>query len=531
MKRQHTQAAAIPYHAETSKSTKATHASPFDMCDGNAPGSKEEEQFFSPRKLLEEYDQNDKDEKKPRAKKARTLNYDSASSPNGKQDEKEEESADTSANEEANDELFSPALKLPRVSRSTSTSPPNARTRLESKFAHTTQPEEKIEEEAAEEEESVETEEQDDEDTTAPEQEFNPFYFMKTLPKYEDIVEGKRPISLPEKSRNAPKICLVLDLDETLVHCSVDEVKNPHMQFPVTFNGVEYIVNVKKRPHMEYFLKRVSKLFEIVVFTASHKVYRLYRDDCLDVFGNYLKDLNVLGRDLSKVLLVDNSPHAFGYQVNNGIPIETWYDDEADAELLNLLPFLESLVDVDDVRPIVEKQFQIQKLIDATPDEIYTEACTKLISQYKTAETALRLGGFIDSVESFIAEYRLDCPRALERLVRIGVPATVMHNTTNRKTDSVNVAQTVQNFITLMDVLKLNIRAVDEIQPLLSEMMSSLTMVSGLPPDFAGRDKIEGWLRTMNSMRASEELDEEQARQLSFDLERAYSSFMAFLNK
>lgn len=59
------------------------------------------------------------------------------------------------------------------------------------------------------------------------------FYFMKTLPKYEDIVEGKRPISLPEKSRNAPKICLVLDLDETLVHCSVDEVKNPHMQFPV----------------------------------------------------------------------------------------------------------------------------------------------------------------------------------------------------------------------------------------------------------------------------------------------------------
>lgn len=56
-------------------------------------------------------------------------------------------------------------------------------------------------------------------------------------------------------------------------------------------------------------------------------------------------------------------------QVNNGIPIETWYEDESDDELLNLLPFLESLVDVDDVRPIVEKQFQIQKLIDATPDD------------------------------------------------------------------------------------------------------------------------------------------------------------------
>ncbi|CAH0480636.1 unnamed protein product [Peronospora belbahrii] len=168
---------------------------------------------------------------------------------------------------------------------------------------------------------------------------------------------------------------------------------------------------------------------------------------------------------------------------------------------------------------------------DAITPEQYTEACTKLISQYRTAETALRLGGFIDSVDTFISEYKLDCPRALERLVRIGVPATVVHNTTNRKTDSVNVAQTVQNFITLMDVLKLNIRAVDEIQPLLSEMMSSLTMVSGLPPDFAGRDKIESWLCVMNTMRASEELDDEQARQLSFDLERAYSSFMAFLNK
>ncbi|KAE9353456.1 hypothetical protein PR003_g3853 [Phytophthora rubi] len=393
MKRQHTKA------AENSKSAKAKHAPPSDARDTNAAESKEEEKFFSPRKLLKEYEQEDK----PRSKKARTkLNYDSSSSPDDKQEDEqkqeedeEDEStpADGSASEDANDELFSPALKPPKASRSTSVSPPNPRVHLESKYASASvQAEESVEEDAGADDEmhpadSPDTDEQEEEEATPPEHEFNPFYFMKTLPNYEEIVEGKRPISLPEKSRSAPKICLVLDLDETLVHCSVEEVKNPHMQFPVTFNGLEYTVNVKKRPHMEYFLKRVSKLFEIVVFTASHKVYaeklmnlldpnrnlikyRLYREDCLDVFGNYLKDLTVLGRDLSKVVLVDNSPHAFGYQVNNGIPIETWYDDEADAELLNLLPFLESLVDVDDVRPIVEKQFQIQKLIDATPDEI-----------------------------------------------------------------------------------------------------------------------------------------------------------------
>ncbi|CAH0486324.1 unnamed protein product [Peronospora farinosa] len=369
--------------AENNTSFKSKHASSAASNDVNAITSKEEETLFSPRKLRKEYDQ---EEEKPKTKKTRTrLNYDSATSSNGEQEQQETSFADA-----GKEELFSPALKPPSTSRSTSASPMNARGRLETK----PEPEEQMEKDIALAEESLDTsdhmvdgEGQEEECATPLEHEFNPFCFMKTLPRYEDIVEGKRPVSLPDRSRDAPKICLVLDLDETLVHCSVEEVKDPHMQFPVTFNGVEYVVNVKKRPHMEYFLKRASKLFEIVVFTASHKVYaeklmnmldphhnfikhRLYRDDCLDVFGNYVKDLNVLGRDLSKVVLVDNSPHAFGYQVTNGIPIETWYDDEADAELLNLLPFLESLVDVDDVRPVLEKQFQIQKLIDATPDEI-----------------------------------------------------------------------------------------------------------------------------------------------------------------
>ena len=89
----------------------------------------------------------------------------------------------------------------------------------------------------------------------------------------------------------------------------------------------------------------------------------MFRESCLLVEGNYLKDLNVLGRDLSQAVLVDNSPHAFGYQVDNGIPIESWFDDPNDTELLKLEQFCATLHGVNDVRSMVRSKFQTYKLI------------------------------------------------------------------------------------------------------------------------------------------------------------------------
>ncbi len=63
---------------------------------------------------------------------------------------------------------------------------------------------------------------------------------------------------------------------------------------------------------------------------------------------------------------MDNSPYAYAYQLDNGIPIESWYDDDYDQELLKLLQFLKERINgASDVRPVVRDHFKTRDLIDA----------------------------------------------------------------------------------------------------------------------------------------------------------------------
>ncbi|EDV26354.1 uncharacterized protein TRIADDRAFT_22070 [Trichoplax adhaerens] len=161
---------------------------------------------------------------------------------------------------------------------------------------------------------------------------------------------------------------------------------------------------------------------------------------------------------------------------------------------------------------------------DAVPPKEYTSACSKLLVQYKAAFKQVQ-GDEFATVEAFMRQYKLDCPAAYER-IKEGRPITIKDDKGNT---SKCIADTVSLFITIMDKLRLEIRATDELQPDLRELLETMNRLSTLPSDFEGKDKVLQWLTTLSSMKASDELTDEQARQMIFDLETVYNAFNRLL--
>ncbi|CAC5421149.1 VPS28 [Mytilus coruscus] len=156
---------------------------------------------------------------------------------------------------------------------------------------------------------------------------------------------------------------------------------------------------------------------------------------------------------------------------------------------------------------------------DAIQAKEYTAACSKLLVQYKIAFKQVQ--SEFKTVEEFMKKYRLDCPAALER-IKEDRPITIKDDKGNT---SRCIADIVSLFITVMDKLRLEIRAMDEIHPDLRELNETMNRLSILPEDFEGRDKVKKWLDTLSGMSAHEELDDGQVRQMLFDLDSAYNAF------
>ncbi|MCO5611822.1 hypothetical protein L7F22_066081 [Adiantum nelumboides] len=179
-----------------------------------------------------------------------------------------------------------------------------------------------------------------------------------------------KPLLPPLSKGDKGKKTLVLDLDETLVHTDFQPLAEYDyvVQIPILenlVNGGMANVYVLHRPGVDEFLQAMSSRYELVVFTASTKSYanaiidkldpkrlikhRLHREFCTFSDGGLVKDLTTLGRDLHRVILLDNTPHCYSLQPLNGLAISSFFNDKEDTELIQLIPFLSLIAELDDV--------------------------------------------------------------------------------------------------------------------------------------------------------------------------------------
>ncbi|OLN86360.1 Nuclear envelope morphology protein 1 [Colletotrichum chlorophyti] len=211
--------------------------------------------------------------------------------------------------------------------------------------------------------------------------------YPKTPAPPRPLIPRRQPSYLNLEPSTDPKYqkTLILDLDETLIHSMSKggRMSTGHMvevRLNQTYVGaggqtsigpqhpILYWVN--KRPHCDDFLRRVCKWYNLVVFTASVQEYadpvidwleaerkffsaRYYRQHCTFRQGAFIKDLSSVEPDLSKVMILDNSPLSYLFHQDNAIPIQGWINDPTDNDLLHLVPLLEGLQYVSDVRALL----------------------------------------------------------------------------------------------------------------------------------------------------------------------------------
>ncbi|GAB0138579.1 hypothetical protein EsDP_00006808 [Epichloe bromicola] len=192
---------------------------------------------------------------------------------------------------------------------------------------------------------------------------------------------------------------------------------------------------------------------------------------------------------------------------------------ESLAELFSIIVTLDEL----------EKAF----LKDAIPEHEYTEICERCLRQYKALLADATIANEFKGLEEFKAKWDLQAPRATERL-RVGMPSTTVTASSSatgpqassgsgNTTSGVLILEATQEFITFLDAVKLGMLSKDQLHPLLSDVIQSVNRVTD--QDFESRGKIVQWLITLNQMKASDELSDQQARELELDIQQAYQGF------
>lgn len=165
----------------------------------------------------------------------------------------------------------------------------------------------------------------------------------------------------------------------------------------------------------------------------------------------------------------------------------------------------------------------------------YEKQCRMLIAQFKTLWDSLRVQ--VPDISDFMQRYTMQCPMAYQRLVVIGVPATVQHGGSTLPASApsqtvstgAQVSDTTAAFITCLDNVRLEMLAVDQLNPVLSDLLGALIRMPEVPPDFSGKLHVTNWLKKLNGMRADDELDRSEARQLEHDIQSSFAEWQQTL--
>lgn len=173
------------------------------------------------------------------------------------------------------------------------------------------------------------------------------------------------------------KKLIVLDIDECLVHASDVKLDIPH-DFEAEW------CYVYKRPHVDRFLAFCKEHFDVALWTTAgwmhadlivaelfpddYKLEFVYssrnctrRYDCEEFREHYIKNFRKLKRkgfDLSKVIMVDDTPQKHVRNYGNLVQVSEFVGDQDDDELHHLMEYLLILKDCENIRAIEKRNWR-----------------------------------------------------------------------------------------------------------------------------------------------------------------------------
>jgi len=166
--------------------------------------------------------------------------------------------------------------------------------------------------------------------------------------KKEEKEKAPSPVIISDPFISEPMtkdFCLVLDIDETISHTM-------RLSF-----GNYFLL----RPGVIHLIKKLYNFYEIDIFTAAIKRYadnivnkldpndnyiryRFYREHCIYEGTKTVKKLVRIGRDLNKIIFVDNIKYNAKYNMDNLYHVSSWKDNVYDTEMIKLQDLLVDII-------------------------------------------------------------------------------------------------------------------------------------------------------------------------------------------